>query len=203
MSIDHRGKHVVVRRIRTFLLALCVAGAAACEPVTPRGSGGTDGSARWALGAAQPWLTAFAADAQLREILGSGIALDGRLGANTGAWSFVVYSASRGEILRVTVDSAGKASSTRGAAAAPGPGIARPLPDGWVDSIAVLEVVRPHLSYGATSVGIAVLNVADYGGEIAGQAAWGLSFDRGPNQIVLWNGKYAGVQSSLQAFAAP
>lgn len=199
MPIEKSSRIARLRGLHAILLAAIVCGMGACGAVTPRGNGGTDGSARWALAIAEPRLTSFAADAELREIIGSGIALDGRLGTDTGAWSLVAYSTARAQTLQVTVDARGNATSAIRDAAPPGPGVVRPLPAGWADSVAVFAAIRPHLSASVKAVGLAALNAADYGGDVAGQAAWGVSFDQGPNHLVRWDGKYVGPQGAALA----
>jgi hypothetical protein len=42
------------------------------------------------VGLAQPRITAFAADAQLRTIVGARIASDGRAFANVGSWTWAI-----------------------------------------------------------------------------------------------------------------
>ena len=154
---------------------------------------GTDGSARWAWAIAQPAISAAAADAELRQILGSTVALDGRLPANAGDWSFVAYSASRALAVQVTVSYDGGASTSTRAEAAPGPGIVRPLPSGWADSIQVFRATDGKRDPAATLANLVALNVSSFG-IVANQAVWALSFDRGRNQVVSVDGTYLGEQ---------
>jgi hypothetical protein len=179
--------------VRTALPIVLLAAAslgANCPPTpTPRGAG-TDGSARWAWNIAKPQVTG---DFELRQILGAKVELDGRLPSNTGDWSFVTYSPSTQKVLQLTVAADSSVTNSTRAEAAPGPGIVRPLPDGWADSIAVFHATDGKRDAGAHLANLAVLNVASYA-NAANQAAWGINFDAGVNQIVSVDGNYVGPQ---------
>jgi hypothetical protein len=163
-----------------------------CPPPTPRPPGGNDGTARWAFGIAQPHITAFAADAEVRTILGSSVNLDGRLPSNTGSWSFVAWSPTRSTI-QVTVSASGSTSITHRNDTAPGPGIQVPLPAGWADSSTVFAATNGKRNASASIANLVVLNVASYS-EAPNQAVWGINFDAPPNQLVAVNGTYIGPQ---------
>jgi hypothetical protein len=172
--------------------ALALVGAiAGCPRPTPRPAG-NDGTARWAFGIAQPLITAFAADAQVRTILGASVHIDGRLPANTGSWSFVAWSPTR-STFQVTVSANGTTSTTQRNDAAPGPGIQRPLPLNWADSSAVFAATNGKRNAAASIANLVVLNVASYP-EAPNQAVWGINFDAPPNQLVSVNGTYIGPQ---------
>jgi hypothetical protein len=183
-------RHGVLVAKLAFALAL-VGALAACPRPTPRPPG-NDGTARWAFGIAQPLITAFAADAEVRTILGSSVRLDGRLPANTGSWSFVAWSPTRSTI-QVTVSTRGTTSVTHRNDAAPGPGIQRPLPSSWADSSTVFAATNGKRSAAASIANLVVLNVASYSAA-PDQAVWGISFDAPPNQLVAVNGTYIGSQ---------
>lgn len=173
-----------------FALAL-VATTAGCPKPTPRPSG-TDGSARWAFAIAQPKIAAFAADAEVRQILGATVNLDGRLPSNTGSWSFVAWSPTHSTI-QVTVSADGTTSTTQRTDAAPGPGIQRPLPGNWADSLQVFAATNGRRNASASIANLVVLNVASYP-QAPNAAVWGINFDASPNQLVAVNGTYIGPQ---------
>jgi hypothetical protein len=181
-----------IRRFGISALALVVIGAlAGCPMPTPRPPG-TDGTSRWAFGIAQPVIAAFAADAEVRTILGTTVRLDGRLPANTGAWSFVAWSPTASTI-QVTVDANGTTSTSKRTDAAPGPGIQRPLPASWADSPQVLAATNGKRAAGATIANLIVLNTTSYA-QAPASAVWGISFDAGPNQLVAVGGAYIGPE---------
>jgi len=175
-----------------FALALASAGCPLPAPAPiPRGPG-TEGSARWAFAIARPEIVAFAADAEVRTISGIMVNLDGRLFANTGVWSFVAWSPTRSTI-QVTVKADGTASSSQRTDAAPGPGIQRPLPANWADSIPVFAATSGRRDPAARLANLVVLNVASYA-QAPNRAVWGISFDAPPNQLVTFDGTYIGPQ---------
>lgn len=181
-----------IHRPGLFALALALVGTmAGCPTPTPRPSG-SDGSARWAFGIAQPEITAFAADAEVRTITGAVVNLDGRLPANTGSWSFVAWSPTRSTI-QVTVAANGTTSTSLRADAAPGPGIQRPLPLTWADSLQVFAATTGKRNASASIANLVVLNVASYS-QAPNAAVWGINFDAPPNQLVAVNGTYIGPQ---------
>jgi len=152
-----------------------------------------EGSAKWALNIAQPSITAFAADAHLYNILGTMIYKDGRLPNNTGNWSFVAWSANQQKEFQVTVKYDGTTStSTRSVASPPSPN-RQPIPSGWVNSTDIFAVLAPHLSGGVTHAQLVVFNLVSYP-QAPNQAVWGINFNQGPNQLVLWDGTYLGSQ---------
>ncbi len=111
---------------RPFVAIFLCAGvlAVGCTTVSPipRSGSFTDGSARSSLSIAQPLITAFAADAQLYQVLGADVGRDGRLPANTGTWSFVTWSLSQQKTFQVTVKYDGTTStSTRSEPSPPSP----------------------------------------------------------------------------------
>lgn len=153
---------------------------------------GTDGSARWAFAIARPEIAAFAADAELRTIAGFTVSLDGRLPANTGSWSYVAWSPSKSTI-QVTVRFDGTTSSSQRTEAPPGPGVQRPLPTNWADSIQVFGATVGKRAPAARIANLVVLNVASYA-QAPNRAVWGISFDVPPNQLVTFDGTYIGPQ---------
>jgi hypothetical protein len=188
----HRDIHRRIHRFGIAGLALVVVGAmAGCPMPTPRPAG-SDGTSRWAFGIAQPVIAAFAADAQVRTILGNTVGLDGRLPSNTGAWSFVAWSPTRSTI-QVTVNANGTTSSSQRTDAAPGPGIQVPLTAAWADSPQVLAATSGKRAAGATVANLIVLNVASYA-SAPNTAVWGINFDAGPNQLVAATGGYIGPE---------
>jgi hypothetical protein len=173
-----------------LVFVLAVTGCPLPQPM-PRGPS-AGGSARWAFGRAQPVIAAFAPDAELRTILGYTVSLDGRLPANTGAWSFVAWSPTRSTI-QVTVSYDGTTSSSERTEAAPGPGVQRPLPAGWADSPVVFAATSGRRNPAAQIANLVVLNVASYP-EAPNRAVWGINFDAPPNQLVTYDGVYIGPQ---------
>jgi hypothetical protein len=181
-----------IRRSGISALALVVVGAmTGCPMPTPRPAG-SDGSARWAFGIAQPVIAAFAGDAEVRTILGTTVSVDGRLPANTGSWSFVAWSPTRSTI-QVTVNANGTTSSSQRTDLAPGPGIQHPLPAGWADSIPVFSATNGKRDAAARVANLVVLNLASYS-QAPGRAVWGINFDAGPNQLVAADGTYIGPE---------
>ncbi|TMQ15543.1 MAG: hypothetical protein E6J90_07740 [Deltaproteobacteria bacterium] len=189
------GMRAALRWLGTLVAALAILGVAAGCPVpmtiTPRPPG-TDGSARWAFGIAQPRIAAIAGDAELRTIIGSSVTLDGRLPANTGSWSFVAWSPTRSTI-QVTVSFDGTTSAAQRNEAAPGPGIQVPMPASWADSIQVYAATSGHRGAGATFAQLAMLNVVSYA-QTPGKATWGINFNAPPNQLVALDGTYIGPE---------
>ncbi len=176
-------------------MVLLVAGGmgARCTPPVPRPIGSDEGSARWAFAIAEPQITAFAPDVELREILGAAVALDGRLPSNTGDWSFVAYSASKAKVLQVTVSFDGAPSTTERAESPPGPGIVRPLPAGWANSTTVFQATNGKRDPAASVGQLVVLNIASYSGA-PNQAVWAINFNAGANQLVRFDGSYIGPE---------
>jgi hypothetical protein len=164
-----------------------------CPTPQPRPSTDPDGSARWAYAIAQPTITAFAADVELRQVLGATVMVDGRLFANTGTWSFVAYSPSLGQTIQVTVSYDGTTSTSQRAVTPPGPGVVRPLPSGWVDSTTAFQATAGHRDPSASSATLVVLNVTSFP-QAPGEAVWGINFNAGSNQLVRWDGTYIGPQ---------
>ncbi len=156
-------------------------------PVTRPGSP-YDGSAFWARDIAQPLITNFANDAQLHNIMGAQVIVDGRLPANLGNWSIVAWSPSRQEEFQVIVRNDGTTStSTRQQTSAPGANN-QPIPAGWVNSTVIFNATTGHRDPGATMATLAVFNIATYT-----RPAWGLNFNAGVNQYVNWDGTYIGT----------
>src|SRR5215216_6059313 len=78
-----------------------------CQKGTVRPGPPFDGSAKWAVGLAQPRIAAFASDADVRTIVGARIAPDGRLFANVGSWGVVAFSPSHQQTIQVNVSATG------------------------------------------------------------------------------------------------
>jgi hypothetical protein len=152
-----------------------------------------DGSAYWAWALAQPLVTSFAADAKLYRILGSTIMPDGRLPSNTGAWSFVVWSASHQQEFQVTVSADGHTSTSTTQSSGQTINGGLPVPVGWANSLIVFQAAAPHLAAGVTHSQLAVLNMASYP-QAPGQVVWGINYNVGSNQLVRWDGTYIGAQ---------
>jgi len=178
------------RRFVFVAIALITSG---CKAGEERETG-TDGSARWAYELALPHFERFGGDWELRQIIGSGVALDGRLGRTSGAWSFIGYSKARERVMQVTVDFTGKQSVGTRDQAVPGPAFGRKIPDGWRDSTEVLAELRPKLSLDATEVMLVSLNITDYGGVSNGVAVWAVSFNAGPLLIAGPDAKFLGAR---------
>ena len=156
-------------------------------PVTRPGSP-YDGSAFWTRDLAQPLIANFAADAQLYNVMGAQVMVDGRLPANLGNWSIVAWSATRQEEFQVIVRNDGTTTtSTRQQATAPGANN-QPIPAGWVNSTVIFSATAGHRDPGASMATLAVFNIATYT-----RAAWGLNFNAGENQYVNWDGTYIGT----------
>lgn len=165
---------------------------ASCPPPVPRPVGDTTGGARWAFAIAQPSITAFAADAELRTILGGPVGVDGRLPSNVGSWSFVAWSPTHSTI-QVNVSFNGVASSSTRTEAAPGPGVQRPIPSDWADSIAVFTATDGKRLATATVANLVALNAASYA-QAPNKATWAINFNAGPNLLVSAEGAYIGPE---------
>ncbi|MDH4223052.1 MAG: hypothetical protein OEV55_05865 [candidate division Zixibacteria bacterium] len=183
-------------RFSRMLLIVLLAGvvlSASCPQPVPRPLPAFEGSAKWALNIAQPLIASFASDAQLYNILGAVIYKDGRLPSNTGDWSFVVWSASQQKQFQVTVKFDGTAStSTRSVTTPPSPS-RQPIPNGWINSTEIFAALAPHLVSGVTHAQLVTLNLVNYP-QAPNQAVWGISFNQGPNQLIMWDGTYLGHQ---------
>lgn len=145
---------------------------------------GSDGTARWAWGIAQPVIQAQASDAQLRGIHGMNVFTDGRLPANIGAWSFITWSPSQNRKVQVTVNASGGTSTALGDSE-PEAGHP-PINAAWADSPQVLGATVGHRDASASLVNLMVLGY----GHDGPNAAWGINFNAGSNQIVSWNGTW-------------
>jgi len=180
---------------RPFVAIFLCAGSLAvgCTTVSPSPRFTDDGTAHWALNIAQPLITAFAADAQLYEVLGADVGRDGRLPTNTGTWSFVTWSLSRTTTFQVTIKHDGTTSTSTRSEPSPASQLGQPVPLGWVDSLSVFAVVAPYLACAVTRAQLVAFNVASYA-EAPSQSAWSINFDAGQNQLVKWDGTYIGPQ---------
>jgi hypothetical protein len=147
---------------------------------------GPDGTARWAWAIAQPVIQGLASDAQLRGIHGLNVFTDGRLPANIGAWSFITWSPGQNRKVQVTVNASGGTSTVFSDSEPQGP----TLNASWADSPQVLAATNGHRDPSASLVNLMVLGYGQPGA--AGDAAWGINFNAGTNQIVRWNGTYIG-----------
>jgi len=177
------------KRIVAAVTLGVVIGALGCNKPVPRPAG-TDGTSRWAYGIAQP---SFGGDYELRQILGGMVFLDGRLPANTGSWSFVAWSPSQQKTRQVTIAANASVSVSDRNAAPPGPGIAGTLPSTWADSPQILGATDGRRDSNATIAKLMALNVTRFNGTQS-QAAWGINFDAGNNQLVSVDGTYLGPQ---------
>lgn len=186
----HARSLAAVYRLGILAFALAIAGCPP-NPNIPRPPG-IDGGARWAFGIAQPVIHGIAADAELRQVLGAVVNVDGRIPSNGGSWSFVAWSPTHSTI-QVTVNASGTTSTSQRTDPAPGPGIEVPLPASWADSIAVFAATNGKRDPGATIANLVVLNVASYG-QAPGKATWGINFNVGQNQLVAAGGSYIGPE---------
>jgi hypothetical protein len=171
----------------TFLFILLIG--SSCKPTPqPRPGDPFDGSAHWARDKALPLIASFAGDAQIYNVMGAQVMLDGRLPANLGTWSIVAWSPSRQEEFQVVVKNDGTTStSTRAQASAPGAN-QQPAPGGWVNSTDVFNATTGHRDPGATLSTLAVFNITTQP-----RAVWGINFNAGVNQYVNWDGTYIGT----------
>jgi hypothetical protein len=160
---------------------------AACPPGQVRPGPTRDGSARWAVDLAQPRITAFAPDAQVRTIVGARIASDGRVFANVGSWSVAAYSESRHEKLEVIVSANGALSES--VSAATDVGVQVPLPASWINSTDVFARVRA-LVPAFEEAALVTFNLTDFGAELAHKATWAVNTPGG-NVLVLFDGSIA------------
>lgn len=130
-------------------------------PLKPRPGPDFDGSAQWAFQIAQHPITRFSTDAQLYCVIGELVRIDGRLSANVGNWSFLLWSNTKQRVFEVTVSHLGKASNTTRNAISPTPPIEQPIPQGWSNSTEIFHAlpskVRASVSYAFS----AVLNVGN------------------------------------------
>jgi hypothetical protein len=177
------------RMLQLLVLGLVVVLGAACPKGQVRPPG-NDGSARWAADIAQPKITAFASDAQIRTIAGARIAPDGRVFANTGSWAITAFSPSRQEKLEVIVSADGTTSESTSAAT--GAGIQAPLPANWINSTDVFTRVRT-LVPAFDEATLVTFNLTDFGGEFAGKATWAVNTPGG-NVLVMFDGSAARKQ---------
>lgn len=156
------------------LLLVCIQLLAmlACAPVLPERSK-PGGAARWAAALAQHAAVAWAEDAQVCRITGTGVGADGWLPDRGGNWTLSYWSPHRDEVLEATVNSDGvvttqsiKESAARG----------RTLPADWSDSPRVWAATLAHQRGEALSTFEAELAVDAEPERYPGQAVWRIRF---------------------------
>jgi hypothetical protein len=172
-----------------FVVAAVLSGLG-CPPGNLRPGSTRDGSARWAVDLAQPRITAFAADAQLRTIVGARIAPDGRVFASVGSWSVTAYSPSRHQKIEVQIAASGSVSDSTSPST--GEGIQVPLPASWLNSTEVFARVR-NLVPAFDEATLVTFNLTDFGAELAHKATWGINTPGG-NVLVQFDGSVARLQ---------
>jgi len=134
----------------------------------------------------------IAPNAELREIVGFIVDLDGRIPANTGSWGFIAWDPA-GSSITVSVDNVGTASITQRDEAAPGPGVEVPLAASWVDSIQAFAATDGKRDQKAGFAQLVTLNFTSYPAA-PGKTVWAMAFDAGPYQLVTVDGTYIGSE---------
>lgn len=183
-----------MKTIAMLLIFFIAMGFKGCENPVVRPGPAYEGSAKWALDIAQPEITSFAGDAVLYQILGAMVWKDGRLPSNTGSWSFVCWSNSLDKILQVTVNHQGtNSTSVRDSPDPPSTGSGGPLPNGWVNSLAIFAAI-PAVEVTENFAQLLVVNTTSYP-QAPNTALWAINFAGGRNPLVKWDGQYIGTQS--------
>jgi hypothetical protein len=161
----------------------------ACKDPVHRTGPLYEGSAYWALAIAQPKITAFSSDAKVYSIVGAIIQTDGRLFVDAGGWSFIAYSPSLQKELTAQVIYDGTVTTKTENRTTPS-GRGYPIPDGWLNSTDIFQIVSSHLNGSTSQVNMLVFNWDNYP-EARGQAIWVLSYSHsGGNHKVKWDGTY-------------
>jgi hypothetical protein len=141
-----------------------------------------DGSARWALRIAQPYIDKFAHDAQLYSIVGEYIHKDGRLLANAGSWSFLVWSKDNQKISEVTVNYDGTASNTTRNPVSPTLPVSESIPAQWVNTPRIFRAIAPHQTIVAKLAYSAVLS-CNLNPPQSDQITWSILFNEREENI--------------------
>jgi hypothetical protein len=163
-----------------------------CKDPLPRPGNSFDGSARWAYNLANPEIQNFSGDAILYVIMGAVVYKDGRLPSNTGTWSFIAYSQSRGEEIQVTVNWKGEISKDIHARTEP-PGRGEPLPSNWINSNNIFQIAYQHVNDSPDAVTYLTVNWTEYP-QAPGKALWALAyFNPGGTHLVTIDGQYIGT----------
>lgn len=179
----------LMKAVPVGMLLMVVLTVSSCRPLEARPGPEFDGSAQWAFDLAQPHIANFASDAHLYVIAGARVQTDGRLPANVGSWSFIVWSSSLQQKMQVTVNHAGTVETETEDRGEP-PGRGQPMPVNWLNSPAIFQAAWPHVNDAPKEVLIVLVNWSDYP-EAPGQAVWALSYSNpGGNHRVRWDGVY-------------
>ncbi len=165
-----------------------------CKDPKVRPGASFDGSVHWALQIAQPEITAFAADAQIYQVLAAMVWKDGRLPENTGSWSFVSWSPGLKKICQVTVSYDGGArKSIRESVDPPNSGSGGVIPAGWVNSTTAFAAI-PSGEIAESFAQLVAFNFTSYP-QSPNTALWAINFAGGNNPLVRWDGHYVGTQA--------
>jgi len=149
-------------------LALLIA---ACDRQAPVQRGGDFfiGSIHWAQNLAQNDIDAWANDAELHQVIGNNIYVDGRLPIDRGSWSLVMWSPSLGVSRQFTVDFQANLSNTDAGAVTSAPGAYGPVPANYVNST---EIFANAGLPGGGVVPMTVFNLQTY--DFVSVATWGI-----------------------------
>lgn len=126
-------------RVLRFLVLGCIL-LVQCAPVMPVRSK-MGGAARWAYDISQRPAVLWAKDATLCRVVGVGVGSDGWLPDRGGNWILTYWSNEFDEVLEVSVNSDGKAT-TENIDSSPYRGSS--IPTDWKDSSAVWSATRSH-----------------------------------------------------------
>jgi len=127
-------------RIRILLLSLLFLGGACAVPIVPQRSK-PGGSLRWAETLALPKAVAWAPDAALCLVQGTGVGSDGWLPDRGGMWKLYYWSPNQISMYEVAVDSDG---SVRATDVKNLPQRGGHIPAGWADSPKVWAATHAH-----------------------------------------------------------
>jgi len=155
----------------TLALAVCLVAACAAPIVPQRTKNG--GAAHWAVALSAQRASDWARDAQLCDILGVGVGIDGWLPDRGGKWQLTYWSAAKTAVYQVAVDSDGnvhaqewKDTGHRG----------HSLPAVWADSPKVWAATRSHQKGESLSTFDAELALDVDPEHFPGQAVWRIRF---------------------------
>jgi len=166
----------VNRRFRDTLasaavLLVCLAMACAAPIVPQRSKLG--GAARWADALARQRAAEWARDAELCQITGIGVGIDGWLPDRGGTWQLIFWSPQKTGVLEVAVDSDGKAHAQERRAP---PQRGHSVPALWCDSSKAWASTRPHQKGIPLSTFEAELGLDADREHFPGQIVWRIRF---------------------------
>lgn len=155
----------------TAALAVCLV-AACAAPIMPQRSK-PGGAARWAEAVVQQRVAAWARDAQLCQVLGIGVGIDGWLPDRGGTWQLTYWSPQKTSVMQVSVDTEGKVRAQEKGEA---PQSGHSVPALWSDSPKAWAATRSHQKGEPLSTFDAELALDADREHFPGQCVWRIRF---------------------------